>query len=85
MGHNSFIKGSITRLTGVQSLSGAAFHCSYIWLRGRMCGAPVREQRTPPTGMAVIEVSLVELYSFLFCPFSPSHWLHQECTDWHSK
>lgn len=70
MGHNSFIKGSITRLTGVQSLSaGAALHCSYIWLGGGPSVVPVRAQRIP-AAMAVMEVSSVEVTSFLFLSFS---------------
>lgn len=59
MGHNSFIKGSIARLTGVRSLSaGAAFHCSYIWWgRGRRpyLGRGGR-RRAPPNGMIVMKV-----------------------------
>lgn len=80
MGHNSFIKGSIThvslgfsRYLSVQHSTAATFG----WGWGALA-VPVRARRTPPAAVVVMEVSSVELYSFLFCPSATNPWLHQK-------
>lgn len=73
MGHNSFIKSFITRLTGVLSLSWCStlLQLHLVWWGGGAVPlpVPVRAQSTP-AAVAVMEVSSVELRSFLCLSFS---------------
>lgn len=72
MGHNSFIKSFITQVSlGFCRYLGAALYCSYIWFGGGAVPlpVPVRAQSTP-AAVAVMEVSSVELRTFLCLSFS---------------